>query len=191
MKRMIIAILMGIIGAPTTAGAAQELASNDVAISASAIVIPAGRVLLIKRETFRGALVFGETEERPEGLFAKYQAYRFGDEGIHNISEGEVIFKQVSSFGFFHKGIGSLLGPPLKLDNFRLCASPAGPEPHLRTHAIVYFWSKPTIVDQKVNLAATPWRSVREANPEDPRVKWFAYDEKREPKIIRIDKIWD
>jgi hypothetical protein len=190
MKRMMIFLSLALMVTSSPA-LAEEFSRQDVAIGASGISMPAGRVILIKREAFRGAMIFGETEERPEGFFAKYKSYRFGRQGIQNFDEGEVIFKRVSSGGFlFHKGIGNSLGPPLKFDNFSLCVSPAGSEPHLQGHAIVYFWYKPTLVDQKIYLAPTPWKKVEEADPDDSRVKWYAYDEKREPIIIPIDKIW-
>jgi hypothetical protein len=40
-------------------------------------------------------------------------------------------------------------------------------------------------------MAPTPWKEIEEVNLYDPRVRWFTYDEKRERKIIPIERIWD
>jgi hypothetical protein len=191
MKTLLV-VMSAVLAIPLAARAEQEFSRGDVEISASCVVIPTGRILLVARDAVRGAVIFQKAEERPEGFFSKYESFRIQKEGIRKLGDGEVEFKRVSSKGFiFHKGISDALGPPLKLDNFSLCASPAGPKHELMEHAIVYFWSKPFEVDQKVSLAPTPWKEIGEVNLFDPRIRWFSYDEKRKPSIIPIDKIWD
>ena len=155
--------------------------------------MPVDWFLLVENEPFLGAVKFFGNTQQPDGMHSKYECFQVGiKKGVaKKIGEGEVVFKQTSSKGspldlFLHKGIGSALGPRLKIDKVRLCALAAGLD-----HATVFFWSRPGWVDQKVKLAPTPWRHTREIDPSDKRILWVVYNKNREPKNIAIATIWD
>jgi hypothetical protein len=171
----------------------QKLFQDGVGISASCVVMPVGWVLLVERDPFLGAVKFFHNEERTDGIHSKYECFELSKKkgGAKKIGEGEVVFKQTSNKGsikdlFFHEGMSSIFGPPLEIGKFSLCSYAVG-----SSHAAVYFWSKPHKADQKVRMAPTPWKEIVEVNLSDPRIRWFAYDEERERRIIPIDKIWD
>ena len=150
--------------------------------------MPVGRVLLIERGSFLGGVKFIHNEQKADGIYSKYECFEFQNGRIKKIREGELLLKNPSKGkGFlFHSGPNSLFGPPLKIKDFTLSAAAGGLE-----HSTIYFESKPNKPDRKVRMAPTPWVELREINLSDPRIKWFAYDEKREWKVIPIDKIWD
>jgi len=44
--------------------------------------------------------------------------------------------------------------------------------------------------DQGYEMALTKWRTISEIKLDAPYLKWYRYDENREPKIIRTDDLW-
>lgn len=44
--------------------------------------------------------------------------------------------------------------------------------------------------DQGYEMALTKWRTVNEIKPDASYLKWYRYDENREPKIIRTEDLW-
>jgi hypothetical protein len=40
-------------------------------------------------------------------------------------------------------------------------------------------------------MAPTPWTEIGEVKLSDPRIRWFAYDDKESWKVIPIEKLWD
>ncbi len=185
MKTLIILILL--LGVAVPVIAQQKMFRDGVGISSFCIVMPVGRVLLIGRDNFLGAVKFLHNEERVDGIFSKYEIYEY-EGGFKKQGGGEVVLKKSSSGKgiFFHGSPYKLAGPPLKIGNFSLFADAGGMD-----HSTVYFWSKPNKVDHKVRMAPTPWKDIGEVNLSDPRIKWFSYTEKESWKVIPIDKIWD
>ena len=186
MKMLITFSLLAILIAPVMAQ--QRLSKDDAQIVSIYIVMPVGRVLLISRDNFRGAVKFLQNEERPDGTYSKYEYFEYEKGGFRKVNEGEVLLKKPSSGKgiFFHHGPNELVGPPLKLKNFSLFAHAAGTD-----HAAVYFSNARNKPDLKVRMAPTPWKDIAQVNLTDPRIRWFAYDEKESRKVIPIDKIWD
>jgi hypothetical protein len=190
MKILIISLLLAIVIQAIPAMAEQKIFRDGVGISSFCVVMPVGRIMLIGRENFVGAVKFLHNEERPDGTYSKYEYFEYEKGAFRKVRGGEVMLKNPSDAGkggwFFHHGPSELLGPPIKIGNFSLCAAAAGLE-----HATVFFWSKPHKVDQQVKMAPTPWKEIGEADILNPRIRWFAHDEKREWKVVPIDKIWD
>ena len=186
MKMLITFSLLGILITPIMAQ--QRLSNNDAVIDSLYIGMPVGRVLLISRDSFIGAVKFLQNEERPDGTYSKYEYFEYEKGGFRKVSEGEVLQKKPSSGKgfFFHHGPNELAGPPLKLKNFSLFAHAARTD-----HAAVYFSNARDKPDLKVRMAPTPWKDIMEVNLTDSRIRWFAYDKKESRKVIPIDKIWD
>jgi len=44
--------------------------------------------------------------------------------------------------------------------------------------------------DYGYEMSLTKWRTVQEIKPDAPYLKWYRYDETREPKIIRTEDLW-
>src|SRR4030042_4892262 len=118
MKMLIIFLLLVILITPVMAQ--QRLFKDGVGIVSICIVMPVGRVLLISRDNFMGAVKFLHTEERPDGTYSKYEYFEYEKSGFKKVREGEVLLKKPSSGKgiFFHHGPNELAGPPLKLRNF-------------------------------------------------------------------------
>ncbi len=176
----------------TSVMAQQKMFRDDVGIASNCIVMPVGRVLLISRDSYIGAVKFLLNEERPDGKYSKYEYFEHEKGGFSKMREGEVSFKKPSTgfwaklkgFLSFHENPFKLAGPPLKLRNFSLYAF-AGAE-----HSTVYFWSAPNVPDLKVRMAPTPWKEIEEVKLSDPRIRWFSYDDKESWKVVPIDKLW-
>jgi hypothetical protein len=185
MKTLIITMLLAI---ATPVIAQQKLFKDGVGIASICVVMPVGRVLLIGRDNFVGAVKFLHNEERPDGTYSKYEYFEFERVGFKKIGEGEVVLKKPPSGKgiFLHGSPDKLAGPPLKLRNFSLFAAAGG-----RDHSTVYFRSATNKPDLKVRMAPTPWKDISEANLTDSRIRWFTYDDKESWKVIPIDKIWD
>jgi len=186
MKMLITFLLLAILITPVMAQ--QKMFRDGVGIASICIVMPVGRVLVISRDNFMGAVKFLQNEERPEGTYSKYEYFEYEKSGFKKARDGEVSLKKPSSGKgiFFHHGPNEMVGPPLKLRNFSLFAHAAGTD-----HATVYFSNARDKPDLKVRMAPTPWKDISEVNLTDPRIRWFAYGNKESRKVIPIDKIWD
>lgn len=186
MKTLIVFVLLTILITPVMTQ--ERLFKDGVGIVSICIVMPVGRVLLISRDNFMGAVKFLQNEERPDGIYSNYEYFEYEKSGFRKVREGKVLLKKPSSGKgiFFHHGPNEMAGPPLKLKNFSLFAHAAGTD-----HATVYFSDARDKPDLKVRMAPTPWRDISEVNLTDPRIRWFAYDNKESRKVIPIDKFWD
>lgn len=191
MKTLNIFLLLTILITPAIAeqNSSQKPSKDEVGIAPNCVVMPVGRVLLISGENFVGALKFLRNDERSDGIYSKYECFEHEKARFKKVRESEVSFKKSSDNRggiFFHGSPTELAGPPLKLRDFSLFAHARG-----KDHSIIYFADARYRPDLKVRMAPTPWKAISEVNLSDPRIRWFGYDEKRERKIIPIDKIWD
>jgi hypothetical protein len=186
MNMFMVFLLLAILITPVMAE--QRLFKDGVEIVSICIVMPVGRVLLISRDNFMGAVKFLQNEERPDGTYSKYDYFEYEKSGFKKVREGEVLLKKPSSGKgiFFHHGPNEMVGPPLKLRNFSLFTHAAGTD-----HATVYFSNARDKPDLKVRMAPTPWKDISEVNLTDSGIRWFACDDKESRKVIPIDKIWD
>ncbi|MDD5204281.1 MAG: hypothetical protein PHS17_02615 [Desulfobacterales bacterium] len=184
MKILMILLLTACMYTPVTAK--QNLFSDGVGIASFCIVMPVGRVLLVSRDNSVAAVKFLRSEEMADGIHSEYEYFEHQKGGFQKAGEGEIMLKKVpeSKGIFFHGNPDDLAGPPLRLKNFSLFAT-AGKE-----HSTVYFRSKNGKVDKRVKMAPTPWKEIGEVNPADPRIRWFAYDDKESWEVIPIDQIW-
>ncbi len=165
--------------------AEQNLFEDGLRIDSDCIVMPLGRVLLISRGSFMGAVRFLHTEKRPDGIYTKYEYFEYEESGFSKVRQGELSFKPSSGKGIFFHESPYKLGGPLRLRNFSLFTVGG------KDHSNIYFWSAPNKPDLKVRMAPTPWKDISEVNLTDSRIRWFAYDNKESRKVIQIDKIWE
>ena len=88
MKTLIIIMLLAI---ATPVIAQQKLFKDGVGIASICVVMPVGRVLLIGRDNFVGAVKFLHNEERPDGTYSKYEYFEYEKGGFKKVGEGEVV----------------------------------------------------------------------------------------------------
>jgi hypothetical protein len=173
----------------TAAIAEQKPSKDEVGLASNCVVMPVGRVLLISRENFVAAVKFLRNEERSDGIYSKYEYFDYEKGRFKKVRESEISLKKSSNNKggiFFHGSLNEVAGPPLKLRDFSLFAHAGELD-----HAIIYFANAQYRPDLKVRMAPTPWKDISEVNLSDPRIRWFAYDDKETWKIIPIDKIWN
>lgn len=192
--RMLIPVLLLLTVIPTLVMAQQKILREEVGISSFSIAMPLGRMLLIGRDNFMGAVKFLNNQEKPDGsIDSKYECFEYEKGGFRKVKEGEVSLRKPSTgfwaklkgFLSFHENPLKMAGAPLELRNFSLFAEA------WKEHSTVYFWDAAAKPDVKVRLAPTPWKEIGEVNLSDPRIRWFAYDQERNRKVVPIDEIWD
>lgn len=185
MKMLVVLLFLALMSSQVIAQ--QTLFKDSIGIASTCIVMPVGRVLLISRDNFLGAIKFLHNEERPDGTYSKYEFFEYRKGEFSKERGGEVSLKRPSDGKgiYFHQSPDDLLGPPLKLGEFELSAS-AGSD-----HATVYFWRAPNKPDLRVRMAPTIWKDISEVNISDSRIKWFVHDDKETWKVIPIEKVWE
>jgi len=161
---------------------------NEVHIAPNGVIVPLGRILLIRKGCEYCAVKFtrfwtGKTEE---DRYASYESYYQGDK-TGDFSNKNVQFRREKLSFPKPRGIG------------RLAFSFGNKE--IRCGPIKLFWAGKGDVafygmdqpegDYGIELAPTPWTSISEVNVFDPRVKWYRYDETRKRVNIPVDKLWD
>jgi hypothetical protein len=172
-------------------GEAVAMDPEEVSVDGQAVVMPIGRVLLIGREGFVGAVKFLENEKKKDGLYSKYESFQFEKGSFTKIKEGVISLKIPKGFWynlrtfFFHDPPYSF-ADKLTFTSFDLFANAADD-----FHSTVCFWDGAANPDLKVRLAPTPWRDIGEVQLSDPRIRWVGLDKGRERRVTPIDKIWD
>jgi hypothetical protein len=174
--------------------------SNDIAhIGPSAISMPLGRIILIRHGSdccalqFTDAFTFGYGLYKGEPLdaYAHYVAYYQGD-GTGDFSKQNVKYLDVellepTDHGFW----ASLFGP--KKNNIIVCGHSGLAWGLTSVHFFTYpeeLFNPQSIIKYGVELAPTPWTRIQDVNIQDPRIKWYKYDEGRPEIKVQIDKIW-
>lgn len=162
---------------------------DEVQLAFSGVEIPLGRMLLVRKDAEYCAVKFTRfwTEKGAKEQYATYEVY-YQKDGSGNFLNKNVKFSQ---------GKASTLPPrgpfyPLKWQ-------PGKPE--VKCGSLKLLWGYKGFVcffergnspgEHGIELAPTPWTSVKEVNVFDPRVKWYRYDEKRERGSIPVDKLWE
>jgi hypothetical protein len=171
---------------------------NEVYIAEVGIVMPLGKILLVRRNSDYCAIKFTkfwlENTSEVGSIFvaagsdeyAMYESYYQGDK-TGDFSKKNVEFKKEKLSSPKPRGIGRLAfsfgDREIKCGTIKLEWFGKGG---------VYFYRE----DQKegdygIELAPTKWIDIAEVNVYDPRLKWYRYDEKRERVNIPVDQLWD
>lgn len=178
-EREALAIYYGDVGPP---------GPNDVHIGKTAIEMPPGRILLVRKDSEYCAIKFidfwsGETEE---AFYARYETYHQGD-GSGDFTKKNVRLetKKLSASKLY--GIGRFSfrfgESDIRCGHFRLFWFGKG--------SVFFYSSSQDAGDYGVELAPTKWSDISEVNVFDPRLKWYRYDESRQRVNIPIDRLWD
>jgi len=172
--------------------------TNGVLIFEDGIQMPVGMILLIRHGVSYCALRF--TQRGPSQLdgdvnaryasYGRYETYYQGD-GTGDFSranlqywEDEIILPVPHGFGRLSHAFGAkhdIRCGPIKLNGNPKSVNFYAPGQYADTKAIVKL---------NIELAPTPWTSIAEINVRDPRIIWYKFDERRQPKNIPIDRLW-
>lgn len=173
-------------------GKAMAIMLDEVSIDGQAVVMPIGRVLLISRDNFVGAVKFLHNEERKDGLYSKYENFEYENGAFRKIREG-VVFRKIPKKSFWYNlrsfifhDIPSSFADKITFKSFELYSNAAD-----EFHSTVCFWDGAARPDVKVRLAPTPWMDILEVDLKDQKLRWFMHDKNRKQMIVHIDKLWD
>jgi hypothetical protein len=200
MEKSIISIIFGLLllfvlggGGMAASNAGLNIdppSPNEVLIGPNGVIMPLGKILLIRKDSDYGAIKFSKfwTGKTEDDLYAKYEAY-YQDDKTGDFHNQKIKFSQ----GELHspKPIFSLFGHPfafgikeeIKCGPIRLWWTGKG--------AAYFFGRDQRQGDYGIELAPTPWTEIPQINVFDSRVKWYRYDEQRARVNIIIDKLWD
>jgi hypothetical protein len=160
-------------------------ASTHAFIGPLGVSAPMGRILLMRRGPDLCAIRFTEfhrTKDAPSGLFTRggpslYAEYDWYDLTAPKVQSGHRQLSNKPGYGIpltFPVFTGS---PWVKCRSF---------EPTWSYPNAVRFIESNELRDYGIELAPTSWRDVAEIDLAHPRLRWYRYDEKREPILVPL-----
>lgn len=170
---------------------------NEVHVGKTVIVMPLGRMLLVRKNSEYCAIKFtkfwSENTTEVGSIFvasgsdeyATYESYFQGDK-TGDFSKKNVQFKKEKLSFPKPRGIGRLAfsfgNKEIKCGSIKLFWGGKG--------SVSFYGEGQKQGDYGIELAPTKWTDISEVNVFDPRLKWYRYDEKRERINIPIDQFW-
>jgi len=162
--------------------------SDEVLIGPNAIIIPLGRILLVRKDLDYCGIKFTRfwTGKTLDDQYAAYESYYQGDK-TGDFSNSKVELRD--NILYFPKPGFSIFGHPIHLgEKLEIICGP-----------IMLLWSGKGSVhffkksqpqgDYGIELGPTRWTDISRVNVFDPRIKWYRYDSKRKDIIISIDQL--
>ena len=165
-----------------------KLEANEIAIHHSGIELPAERILLIRKNSHYGAIIFTRfwTEKDGKEKYAAYKVYYqedgTGDFSNKNVTLSEGVASELPLRGPFRPFIYQPGDSFIKCGPFRLTWA--------YRSFVGFMPPDKELGDFGFEFAPTPWTDVKNIAIGDPRVKWYRYDENRERVVINIDNLW-
>jgi len=171
-------------------GDAGASGSNEVHIGNTAIVMPLGRILLVRKGSDYCAIKFtkfwSENTSEVSTLFvaagsdeyAMYESYYQGDK-TGDFTKKNVQFKKEKLSHTKPRGIG------------RLAFSFGNYEIKCGTIKLEWFGEGGvSFYKDGIELAPTQWTDISQVNVFDPILRWYRYDNRRKSTNIPIDKLF-
>ena len=160
-----------------------------VIVSPNAIIMPLGKILLIREDSDYGAIKFIKfwTGKAEDDLYATYESYYQDDKtGVFTNKNvkftKEELHSPKPSFSLFGHPFAFGIKEEIRCGPIRLWWSGRG---------TVYFFKRDQREgDYGIELAPTKWTDISQVNVSDPRLKWYRYDEKRKDTTIPVDQLW-
>lgn len=159
---------------------------NDVHIGKTAIVIPLGKILLVRRGSDYCEIKFTEfwTGKTEEDVYAMYESYYQGDK-TGDFSKQNLKFRKDKLAFPKPRGIGRLT---FSFGNRNIHCGPL--KLQWAGRGSVFFYAEGQKQgDYGIELAPTKWTDISQVNVFDPRLKWYRYDEKRQRVNIPVDQL--
>jgi hypothetical protein len=188
---MIVLFLMGESGM-TAPKNGQDVGSPgpNIIIRPHAIIMPLGKILLIRRDSDYGSIKFTKfwTGKTEDDLYATYESYYPGDKtGDFTNKNAKFSKEELHS----PKPSFSLFGHPFAF----------GAKKEIRCGPIKLWWTGRGTVyfferyqregDYGIEFAPTKWTDISQVNLSDPRLKWYRYDANRKDIKIPVDQLWE
>src|SRR3972149_7669705 len=159
---------------------------QNVIIAPNAIIMPLGKILLIRKDSDYGTIKFIKmwTGKTKDDRYATYEAY-YQDDKTGDFTNKNVKFSKDElhspkpSFSLFGHPFAFGTKEEIKCGTIRLWWSGRG---------TVYFFKRDQREgDYGIELAPTPWTDISQVNGFYPRLKWYRYDEQRKRVNIPVD----
>jgi len=172
--------------------------SNDVHIGQTGIVMPLGKMMLLKKNSESCAIKFtkywseNQTEEKSVFIatgadeYATYESYFMAnkianfDKKNVQVKKGNLSFTKPRGIGRFAFSFGNR---HIECGTIKLHWYGGG--------AVSFLEEGKNEGDYGIELAPTPWTDIKEVNINDPRIKWYKYDASRKRVNVPIDKLWE
>lgn len=178
-------------------GDAEPLGANDVHIGKTAIVMPIGRILLVRKGSDYCAIKFiklwSENQSQSNTIFiakgsdeyAICDLYYQGD-NTGKFDKKNVEYKRKELSFLKPRGIGrfafSFGNREIKCGPIELLWSGKG--------AVHFYGGNQKQGDYGIELAPTKWTDISQVNVFDLRLKWLKYDENRTRMNVPVDNLW-
>jgi len=159
---------------------------NDVHIGKTAIEMPLGKILLVRRGSDYCAIKFLEiwTGKTEQDVYATCESYYQGDKSGDFSKKNLTITKDKLAFPK-PRGIGRLA---FSFGNRNIHCGPL--KLQWAGRGSVFFYAEGQKQgDYGIELAPTKWTDVSQVNVFDPRLKWYRYDEERPRVNIPVDRL--
>jgi len=160
-----------------------------ILVAPNAIIMPVGRILLVKKDAAYGAIKFLKfwTGKSEEDRYAEYESFYMPAIENNVLSSERTVFKRKKLSSPKPRGIGrfafSLGNKELECGPIKLFWSGKG--------SVYFYRLNQNEGDYGIELAPTNWSDILDVNLSDPRIQWYKFDLDRERKVILIDKIWE
>lgn len=166
------------------------LSINEVQLAPNCIIMPIGRILLIRKDSDYCVVKFTEflTGNTKEDLYTRYESY-YQEDKTGDFTNKNVKFRKEELH--WPKPSWSLFGHPVAFDT----------KDEIRCGPIKLWWTGKGAVyffkrdqpqgDYGIELAPTPWTDISQVNVFDKRIKWYRYDDNRKDEYIPINKLWE
>jgi hypothetical protein len=160
---------------------------QSIIVSPNAVIMPLGRILLIRRDSDYGAIRFTKfwTGKTENDLYATYESYYPGDKTVDFANENVKFTKEELHSP---KPSFSLFGHPFTF----------GEKKEIRCGPIKLWWTgKGTVYfferyqregDYGIELAPTTWTDISQINVSDSGLTWYRYDANRKDTKIPLDQ---
>lgn len=193
----------------------QEPLPEEVGIYFSGIKMPLNRIILIRKENDYCALKFIDAwfemdEERLKSLdkylkqggvtaessresamkkYANYKSY-YHEDGIPDFTHGSIQQKDGTASllplrGPFRPFVYQPGNGSVECGQFKLLWS------YKTGVAFIPLGKGSSMRDYGIELAPMPWTEIKEISINDPRIRWYRYDDKRKTTFIPFDNLWD
>lgn len=192
---IICGLIAGIRTAGGDAGATGQDSSKgpireEVLITADCIMMPLGRIVLVRKDSQFCAVKFTEAwaGKTREDQYANYESYYQGD-GTGDFASGNVQYRKEQLVDRRMVGIGRLFSFPAGPRNKDIKCGPIRLDWTGEGSIYFYAWGRKE-GDYGIQLAPTKWTDISQVKVFEPRLKWYRYDEKRKRAYVPIDKLW-
>lgn len=177
-------VLTGIVMATDAESAPEDKSAvlipteNKFVIAGNAVGMPAGRILLMRKTGQHCAVKLTEIKANKRGGWdMQYESY---SSGRPEALKGQAYTREP-------KGIGHLLTLSSTGKDYLRCEPLTLQVSGSSYGWWVYFYERDTDQDKAVELAPTKWTEASQINFTDRSVAWYAFDDKRKRRDVRIE----